>query len=171
MFVSISDLQLRDFAFQLEMPSGTLDVPEEQFVQETALRASGVVHYRASTREILVRGSMAVTVSYPCDRCLERVNRPIQLSFDLAYLPEDSSPVEEEREVDAAEMEIAFYRGNGLDLVEVLREQVILDLPMRRVCEPACGNPPPASETESTRARDPRWSALEGYQPPGSQEP
>ncbi|MCU0229143.1 MAG: DUF177 domain-containing protein [Bryobacterales bacterium] len=165
MFVRISDLQIRDFAFHLEIKPGALALPGDPFAQEEPVRADGVVHYRVATREILVRGSLSTIVSYPCDRCLEAIRRPLQLAFNLAYLPEDASPTEDEREVGAGEIDLAFYQDDGLNLADVLREQILLDLPMRRVCEPACGRNPLPAQGEVAESRDPRWNALAGYRP------
>lgn len=171
MFVSIIDLRLRDLEFDLEIKPGVLVASDDPFVQETVLRSAGIVHYRASTREILVRGEMQTTISYPCDRCLEKIYRPMQLSFDLAYLPEEATPTEEEREVGSGEIDLAFYQGEGLDLADVLREQILLDLPMRRVCEPACAKEPLPLKVKTEEIRDPRWRALEGFHPSGADEP
>jgi len=41
-------------------------------------------------------------------------------------------------EVGGAETEVGFYDGDGLELSEVLREQILLSLPMQRVCGEGC---------------------------------
>ena len=165
MFVNLSDLHNRDVEFRLESQPGQLGVLDEQVRQETKMMASGLVRYRASTREIFVQGSLEVTVSFPCDRCLTQILRPIHLALDLSYLPEDASPTEEEREVTADEVDLAFYKGSGIDLLDVLREQILLDLPMRRVCEPGCASVANPDVIQLVASPDPRWSALEGFRP------
>ncbi|MCW5965551.1 MAG: DUF177 domain-containing protein [Bryobacterales bacterium] len=171
MFVSTIDLRLRDLEFDLELKPGVLVLSDDPFIQETVLKAAGIAQYRESTREILVRGGLETTISFPCDRCLEKIFRPLKLSFDLAYLPEEATPTEEEREVGSGEIDLAFYHGEGLDLDDVLREQILLDLPMRRVCEPACAKEPLPLKVKTEVVRDPRWSVLEGFRPVGADEP
>ncbi len=62
-----------------------------------------------------------------CNRCLEPADFPIDSSFDLFYRPaEAAGDGEEEVEIDEGEAEIAFYEGAGIDLKDVLREQVLL---------------------------------------------
>ncbi len=170
MFARVSELQNRDLAFDLSVQPGEIDYLDDQITQQDVLRAKGTVRYRASTREILLEGALAVTLSYACDRCLERVLRPVQADLNLAYLPEDTSPTEEEREISEDETELAFYQGGGIDLTDVFREQVLLELPMRRVCEPECAGSPLAESHRGQPIQDPRWSALESYRPatPGS---
>ena len=165
MFLNVSDLQHREIDFDLEIQPGELNYLDDQLLQETPLTAKGTASFRSSTREIFVRGLLTVDVSYPCDRCLERVRRSVKQEFNLLYLPEDLGPTEEEREIGSAETEIGFYQNGGLELSDVLREQVLLELPMRRVCEPACAKKV-VSPVASSPEADARWKALEGFKAP-----
>lgn len=174
MFVSVTDLQLRNLDFDLKIAPGKLDLLDDSLRQESDLAAKGTASFNAATREILVEGTLSVAVSFACDRCLERVRKEIRKPFRLEYLPEDLGPVEDEREIGEADADIGFYAGDGLELDDVLRELVILEMPMRRVCEPDCAEVaekrlgvPPASG-DSAR-RDSRWDALGGFRTEESQ--
>ena len=65
-------------------------------------------------------------------------------------------------------MEAGFYEGDGLDLADVLREQIMLELPMQRVCHedclgicPVCGqNRNRAACDCHERRPDDRWARL-----------
>ena len=46
--------------------------------------------------------------------------------------------LEEEIEIDEGEAEIGFYAGAGLELEDVLREFVLLAMPMQRLCRTEC---------------------------------
>lgn len=167
MFLSVTDLQLRNLQFDLRIAPGRLDLLDDSLHQEGDLTARGTASYRSSTREILVEGSLSVVVSFACDRCLERVRKEVRRDFSLLYLPEDLGPVEDEREIGEADADIGFYSGDGFELDDLLRELVILEMPMRRVCEPVCieepekrlGVPPVLAETARP---DSRWDALSG---------
>jgi uncharacterized protein len=107
-----------------------------------------------------------------CDRCLGRATFPIDAPFDLFYRPAETAAVEEEEvAIDEGEAEMGFYEMPGLELEEILREQVLLQLPMQRVCSEACKGICPVcglnrNETEcrcETRAADDRWSALKDF--------
>jgi uncharacterized protein len=73
-----------------------------------------------------------------CDRCLGRASFPLEAGFDLFYRPSADIAHEEEVAIDEGEAEIGFYEGNGIELEDVIREQVMLALPMQRVCSEAC---------------------------------
>ena len=58
--------------------------------------------------------------------------------FDLFYRPMAEIAVEEEVAIDEGEAEMGFYEGDGLELEDILREQILLLLPMQRVCRADC---------------------------------
>ncbi len=71
--------------------------------------------------------------------------------------------------ISQAETEIGYYQGEGLLLEDVLKEQVLLALPVKQVCRanckglcPHCGSNlnTESCECVSTMS-DPRWAALE----------
>lgn len=165
MFLHIADLQQRNLDFDLKIVPGELNLLDDTLDQETVLAAKGVASFRSSTGEILVQGALSVVVSFPCDRCLERVRLPIEKDFDLVYLPEESGPVDVEREIGEADTDVAFYADDGVDLNDILRELIILELPMRRVCVPVCAEVPVAlreAVSSATKAKpDSRWDALQ----------
>ena len=47
-------------------------------------------------------------------------------------------PDGEELSVTSAEAEISYYQGEGLLLEDVLREQVLLAVPLRAICREDC---------------------------------
>jgi len=59
-------------------------------------------------------------------------------SFDLFYRPVDPEAVPDEVAIDEGEAEMGFYELPGLVLEDILREQLLLQLPMQRVCDESC---------------------------------
>lgn len=176
MFLSVSELQVHNLDFNLKIAPGALDLLDASLRQEGDLITTGVASWNPATREITVRGYLSVELSYACDRCLEPVRRTIHKEFDLHYLPEDLGPVEEEREIHEADALIAFYSGGGLDLDDLLRESVLLEIPMRRICEPACSEDPEKRlevprGTHESEWRDSRWDALKKLHAEGPDAP
>jgi uncharacterized protein len=89
-------------------------------------------------------------------------------TFDLLYRPQGTDAGKEELSVTAAEAEVGYYQGEGLLLEDVLREQVLLALPLKAICReecrglcPHCGqNLNQEQCTCAESSEDPRWSAL-----------
>jgi uncharacterized protein len=63
---------------------------------------------------------------------------------------------------------VSYYEGDGLDLADVVREQVLLALPMQKLCRPDCQGICPVcgvNRNETTcqcklQQVDERWAAL-----------
>lgn len=169
MFFSVKELELRKAHFDVELPPGQLDFSDNQLKQAGPLHAVGDVELMSPVlAEIRMKGFYTVAVNADCDRCLEPAEFPIEKTFDLFYHPESSQTTAGETHLVKGETEIGFYEGDGLELDDVLREQVLLDLPMQRVCKPDCkGVCPHCGQNRNTTVCDcqvtpvdDRWSAL-----------
>jgi uncharacterized protein len=58
--------------------------------------------------------------------------------FDLRYVPHAEDAGEDDVEVDEDDLATAFYREGMVDLIDLMREQFVLALPMKPLCEEAC---------------------------------
>ena len=138
MLISLQELQLHGVRFRVDIPAGEIDF-DNKIKQSSLLHAEGVAELlNHSFGEIRLQGNLQVTVDSPCDRCLEPVSLPIQSPFDLVYLPASEANEGGEEEIDDAAAEVGYYEGNGLQLNDVLREVVLLALPMQLVCSEGC---------------------------------
>ena len=120
--------------------------------------------------DIRLRGHFAGKFEVPCARCVEPVEIPLAADFDLIFRPVGADAGPPERSITAPETEIGYYQKDSLLLEDVLREQVLLSLPVRTLCKPdckglcpRCGAEPqqPACSCEEGPS-DPRWEALAG---------
>ena len=172
MFFSITELELRKAHFDVELPPGKLDFSDSHLRQITPIHAFGEAELVVpAIGEIRVKGTYSVKIESDCDRCLEPAEFPIEKQFDLFYRSELHQTTEGEVHLATGETEIGFYEGDGLELDDVLREQVLLDLPMQRVCRPDCkGVCPYCGQNRNTTPcncqavpADDRWSALKRF--------
>jgi len=172
MFLSVRVMELRELRFETAYRPGEIDFDDQQLWQATPLEVNGVAELLGATEEIRVRGRMRVRMEAECDRCLELASFPIDAGFDLFYRPEGTGIRSDEVELEPGETEIDYYSGDGLELEDVLREQVLLALPMQRVCRedckgicPVCGKDRNGGECGcATKPADDRWAALKDLQ-------
>jgi len=115
---------------------GELDYRGAEFRQLKPLKVGAIAELAGG--EIRIRGHFETVLGTSCDRCLVPVEMPIDRDFDLFYRPVSSIAREEEIEVPEDEMEVGFYSGDGVELDDVITEQVILSVPMKVVCGPDC---------------------------------
>jgi uncharacterized protein len=169
MFLYIKQLEVRKVRFDETFQPGQIDFSDADLRQVSPLHASGAAELLANTDgEIRIRGKYEVTLEAQCDRCLGSARFPLENGFDLFYRPMSDIAVEEEVEIDEGEAEIGFYEGAGMQLEDILREQILLGMPMQRVCEEACKGICPvcgANRNEVScecheQIGDDRWAAL-----------
>ncbi len=169
MFLSVKEMELRKIRFDETFDAGQIDFTGEGLTQASPLHIAGSAELLAhSDGELRIQGRYTVEMTAECDRCLGRAQFPLDSRFDLFYRPVSDIARIEEIEIDEGEAEIGFYEGGGIELEEILREQVLLALPMQRVCSEACKGICPVcgknrNETVCdcrTEEVDDRWGAL-----------
>jgi uncharacterized protein len=175
-FLSLNDLELRKIQFDLTFLPGEIEFSDPKLWQATPLHIKGEAELVDHTEgEIRVRGHLEVRMEAECDRCLETASFPVDTSFDLLYRPSSAAVyASPEAEVAGEETEIGFYDGGGVELRDVIREHVLLSLPMRKVCSEACKGICPECGQNRNQAQchcevkpaDDRWAALRDLSPP-----
>ncbi len=172
----VSELEREPVEFDLVYAPGSINFGDEA-EQEGPLSASGraeVIHEHRGPKEIVadirLRGRYAGRFQVPCARCIEPVEIPQAAEFDLIFRPIGADSGAAERSISAPETEIGYYQKDSLALEDVLREQVLLSLPVRTLCKadckglcPRCGANRNNQECScDVGPSDPRWEALAG---------
>jgi uncharacterized protein len=174
MFLDIKELELHPLDFEEEFQPDVIDLGGEAR-QRTPLKTSGraeVVEEHHGKHEIIkdirLRGRLSTGLELQCARCLEPVKQEVNREFELLYRPLGADAGRDELSVTAAEAEIGYYQGDGILLEDVLREQVLLALPLKITCRedckglcPHCGkNLNEGLCSCNVPMEDPRWAAL-----------
>jgi len=174
MFIEVAELELHLVDFQEEFPPDVIDFGAD-VRQRTMLATRGRAqlveeHHgkRKFIKDIRLSGELATSLELLCARCLEPIVHEVGREFDLLYRPQGADAGQEELSVTDAEAEIGYYQGEGLLLEDVLREQVLLAVPLKVICRedckglcPACGKNRNAERCSCAQQyEDPRWDAL-----------
>jgi uncharacterized protein len=173
MFFHIRDLEVRARDFEVELAPGELEFLDPKLRQVGLLKASGRIELiTGALGEIRAKGHVQVSMEAECDRCLETARFPVDSDFELYYRPIADGFSENlpgtERAIAESEVDMGFYEGEGIELNDVLREFVLLALPMQRVCSETCkGICPVCGQNRNLKdcgchaeAVDERWAAL-----------
>ena len=179
MLISLQNLKLHKnlLEFKENYPAGTFELGTD-VKQSGPLSSDGRAMlveehdgHRGTLDDIRVVGNLATRLEIFCARCLDPVPYDVSRQFDLLYRPAGSD-IGEDREVELQDKDaaISYYEGEGVELQDLLREQVLLDVPLKTVCRddckglcPGCGRNRNTGECEcAADAADPRWDALKG---------
>ena len=174
MLFEIRELEIHAIDFDEHIAPGIIDFGPD-FQQSGELSSAGraeIVQEHHGKRELIndirVTGDLRVRLDLACARCLEPISEDIARQFDLLYRPQGSDAGREEMSVTAAEAEVSYYQGEGVLLEDVLREQVLLAVPLKAICRedckglcPHCGRNLNLEQCNCAEPlEDPRWSAL-----------
>lgn len=136
MLITRHELELHRIVVERAFEPGAVNLHDAEFRQLDSLTVSAVAELAAG--EIRVRGSLRTRIEAACDRCLKPVLLSIERDFDLTYRPVSTIARAEELELPEGELDIGFYHGEGIELEDVLAEQVILAVPMKVICREDC---------------------------------
>ncbi len=140
------------------------------YTAQGAIAVQGTV-YRLSGTEVVVTGSLSGTLGFACARCLADRVLPVQGAFDhlLVKRSKSAPKVAEELVVEddlLDEPDVEGFDGDHIDLSDLMREDLVLAVPMNPTCEDAvdatCERPAALAEPEepAEAAIDPRWAPL-----------
>jgi len=124
----------------------------------------GSVRATNARQTIVISGHATTAVILPCARCL----RPHPQHFDLeleavaplAFFRERlTGHADDESEPD--DEIAALFDAHTLDVLELIRQAIVLQSPMQPLCSPDCPGLPEAKNYIETR--DERWGALANW--------
>jgi uncharacterized protein len=169
---------MQEVSFTAPAPAGmstmSIGVPPGSVI-DLDLRLEAVIE------GVLVSGTARVRLEGECSRCLDPVSDELEIDVQELYAYEETDhrgrplPARDDDEQDDEERHLV---GDHLDLEPVLRDAVVLDLPLAPVCRddcpglcPACGVKLEDDPEHHHDVIDPRWAALGGLVGPGTAAP
>ena len=149
----------------------TVPAPEHMAIEVIGVPRGADLHLdlrlESVMEGVLVSGTVIAPLVGECGRCLEPVEDEIEVDVAELFAYEDSTTSETVDDED----EVSFMVGDLLDLEPVLRDAIVVELPLTPLCEVSCpglcsecgerlvvGAPP-----HDHPVLDPRWAALEAF--------
>ena len=167
--VVIRDLREGENAVGFELSASTFSSHVRE-VDELYRASSGCTASLVLTRigdTLLLSGDVRGSYEADSARCLAPLHRELSLSLRWTLLPKAALDAdvsaEEEVELSTEDLDTSFYEGETIDLRELVREAILLELdPIPRCDVDECGGAayeqPPVEDGETTG--DPRWAPL-----------
>jgi len=152
-------------AFAHVYAPGELDFSDDRVRLSGGPEVSGTLVLKG--KRLLLHGRLAAQTKVDCDRCLRLVDVSVESQFSLQYATElehQSSAVELEED----DMTVSLFDGEAIDIDELVREQVLLAVPERILCQEDCHGLCPTCGADRNLKQcgcegvdtDPRWAAL-----------
>jgi uncharacterized protein len=157
-------------------PSALPAADAQEFRVEAPVRLAFDIFKDGSQFHLI--GHVASSLTLACGRCLDDIGLPVDLPFDLLYLPHQDDAGEEETEVEDDDLTTAFYGNDAIDLGQLVLEQFYLAVPMKPLCRESCRGLCPECGTNLNTATcscvrewtDPRLDGLQALRDPGDRQ-
>ncbi|MEK6602128.1 MAG: DUF177 domain-containing protein [Candidatus Binatota bacterium] len=94
-----------------------------------------LVYYR-SGRDLFFQGRLGGIIEGCCSRCLKSYSFTLGKEFSFVLTPEPFSA--KSKELNRDELGLSFYAAEEINLTPFIKEQVLLALPTRPLCEEGC---------------------------------
>jgi len=126
-----------------EIEKGGVDIDfsgsiKEPGIIETIGNVVAHLHIGKDLNEIQVSGEIKGKLKLQCSRCLCYFHKKVKLNIELSYLPIEDINKEEKYEIRKDESNISYYKGDELNITEVIQEQLLLNIPIKPLCEENC---------------------------------
>lgn len=153
--------------FAHDYEPGELTLEEERVELAEPPKTVGRI-IREGTR-VMIEGRVSAVTRIECDRCLKPITVPVNSQFRVAYVTPEVYQREPTPELGEEDLALSVFDGEIVDVDEIVREQVLLEVPTYALCEenckglcPVCGVDRNQTDCKcQTKEVDPRWSGLE----------
>ncbi len=169
MEILLRDISPEGLDLDFEADPSNLDLLEE------GIGFEGLIHVQISVSKqqqmVFVTGRTQTQLLLECGRCLKKFPCPLNLGRQAEDLSSKSMPDQEEYELKPEEMDVILYSGDTVQLDDLIREQIILAIPMHPLCTPDCRGLCPRCGQDRNKGNcqckesdpDPRFSTLKNH--------
>lgn len=133
MYINISDIPEEGLTIQYE--EDPLSLQEGVNVDEKISVSLKVFRLEET---VSISGEIKVTLGFECSRCLKEFSHPLSSSIRIDYMPMKEMGKEKEYELKSDDLDKSFYKGDKIDMTELVKEQILLILPMQPLCSSEC---------------------------------
>lgn len=152
--------------FEFSLAPDEIDLQGETVKLDGDAKVAGEV--KKGIAQTDVSGEIAARILLECSRCLAETKQNLKFPFEAAFITEENYTQAKEAELGAKDLDVSVFAGDKIDLTELAREQILLNLPEQVFCREDCqglcekcgaNRNLISCNCEETKI-DPRWQSL-----------
>lgn len=121
---------------------GEMDITQFAKNEEIGFRLTAPVTYELTVSKfddtVAVEGPVNVAARVACSRCLEEFDLEMSVDMSINILPKTTLPESAEMELHTEDLDVYYYEGDEIDIDPFIYEEVVLNVPVRPLCDEAC---------------------------------
>jgi uncharacterized protein len=166
MIVDVTSLKDAQTSFDFQIAPEEIDLGGEALNLIDAVSVQGIL--KKGIAQTDVHGKISAKIEVECNRCLQAAEVNLEFPFDAVFVTLENYTQEKEAELRTDDLEVSVFEGDEIDLTELVREQILLNLPSQVLCREdcqglcqKCGANLNLIDCNCEEEKiDPRWSAL-----------
>ena len=125
-----------------EIPDEGLELELKDNIQSDTVKilspVTAVLRLDKVGSNVLAKGALSGDTELQCARCLKHFTTRISSQVNVVYHPANDIAKSEQHQLKADELDTVFYSNDLIETDDLLREQLILNLPMKPLCSQDC---------------------------------
>ncbi len=166
MIIDLIALENSPFRVEFALAPEEIDLSGEDAELKSNVRVEGILTKHIA--ETNVEGQIYAKAETECTRCLQKIEQDLKFSFETAFVTPENYTAAKEAKLNAKDLDVSVFDGHKIDLTELVREQIILNLPEQIFCSEDCkglcdkcgANRNLIDCNCEVKEIDPRWAAL-----------
>lgn len=136
MLIEVSQIPAE--GLDVSLPAEKLELGDSPGLWDGPASVQAQLHLERSGRGLVIGGAFVGDVALICSRCLEPFHFQTQERFDLYCAVGLPATPREERELAADELDVTYLEEGRINTDHLLRESVLLSLPVQPLCREDC---------------------------------
>lgn len=136
MIIDLVTLEKSPHSFDLTFAPEEIDLESEDVRLQNAVKVKGILTKHIAQTD--VKGEISADIKAECTRCLTAVEKKLEFPFEAAFVTEENYTEAKEAELNAVDLDVSVFEGDKIDLIELVREQLLLNLPEQVLCSENC---------------------------------
>ena len=166
MIIELFNVKNSPHEFGFSLAPAEIELEQENVKLIDDVKTTGELNKKIA--QVNIEGTIRTKAEIECTRCLESFEKFLEIPFKATFIAPEHFSKEKEAELSDADLDVSIYEDDKIDLTELVREQIILNLPEQIFCMEDCkGLCAKCGENRNLidckcdeKEIDPRWAAL-----------
>lgn len=122
------------FDFVLKPSEVNLESEEAKLINEVGVTGK----LKKGIAQTDVQGTITARIKIECSRCLQPAEQSLEFPFTAVFVSPENYTDEKEAELNIDDLDVSITVDDKIDLTELVREQILLAIPIQLLCREDC---------------------------------
>ncbi len=136
MIIDLLTLGNSPYPFEFSLSPEEIDLDSDDVKLKNEVKVKGTLTKHIAQTD--VEGIIGAEAGVECSRCLLPIDQKFEIAFESAFVMEENYTQAKEAEIGAKDLDVSVFVGSEIDVTELVREQILLNLPEQVFCKENC---------------------------------